>query len=138
MHGKLRRNRLKMRRSLWENAVLVLTAITVFALAVAAHERGIAQKWVTAFFGTAFPFAFVTYLRRESLRRPFWVSLAICLTVHCITIAVVFRYVLSHFQTFSPLLWYPVMMVEVFVLLIAVKRIEDKLTDTHEIVRLKF
>ena len=134
----LRRDRIKRRRALWENAFLVLTAITVFALAVAAHDRGIAQKWVTAFFGTAFPFAFVTYLRRESLRRSFWLSLATCLVVHCITIAVVFRYVLIDFQTISPLLWYPVMIVEVFVLLIAVKRIEDKLTGTHEVVRLKF
>ena len=134
----LRRDRIKRQRSVWEYALLSLTAITVFALAVAAHDRGIAQKWVTAVFGTAFPFAFVTYLRRESLRRSFWLSLAICLAVHCITIALVFRYVLIDFQTFSPLLWYPVMIVEVFVLLIAVKRIEDKLTGTHEVVRLKF
>ena len=49
-----------------------------------------------------------------------------------------FRDVLVDFQTFSPLLWYPVMIVEVFVLLIAVKRIEDKLTGTHAMVRLKF
>ena len=37
---------------------------------------------------------------------------------------------------FSILFWYPVMLVEVFVFLIAVKRIHDKLTGTHETMKL--
>ena len=49
-----------------------------------------------------------------------------------------FRDVLVDFQTFGPLLWYPVMIVEVFALLMAVKRIEDKLAGTPAMVRLKF
>jgi hypothetical protein len=49
---------------------------------------------------------------------------------------VFFQYVLYGVARFSILFWYPVMLVEVFVLLIAVKRIHDKLTGTHETIKL--
>lgn len=39
---------------------------------------------------------------------------------------VLFQFVLSDFSRFSPLLWTPVMILETFVLLIAVAKIENK------------
>ena len=47
-----------------------------------------------------------------------------------------FQYVLYGVDRFSILFWYPVMVVEVLALLIAVKKIHDKLTGTHEIIKL--
>ena len=42
--------------SFFEKAILVLVGAIGFLLAGAAHDRGIAQKWVTALFGTIVPF----------------------------------------------------------------------------------
>lgn len=131
-------NNIRRRRALCENSIGVLTTLTVFGLAVAAHDKGIQQKWITALLGTVFPFALVIYLRRRGLRWSFWASLAIFFAVHCIVIGFVFGYLLANFQSFSPLLWCPVMLVEVFVLIIGVKRIEERLTGKREVVRLKF
>ena len=39
---------------------------------------------------------------------------------------------------FSILFWYPIMLAEIFALLIAVKRIHDKLTGKHETIKLSF
>ncbi|MEQ1472558.1 MAG: hypothetical protein ABLQ96_01990 [Candidatus Acidiferrum sp.] len=138
MYGQLKKNKVRRQRALWENVLLLFMGVMAFLLAGAAHDRGIAEKWVTALFGTVFPFALVTYLRRESLRRSFWMSLTICLVAHCIVIAAIFQYVLGAFQKFSPLLWLAPMLLEVVVLLIVVKRIETKLTGKNETVKLSF
>jgi hypothetical protein len=129
---------IRKRRSLWENALGALVAAMVFALAGAAHDRGIAQKWVTALFGTLFPFCLVIYLRRRYFRWSFWVALAICLLAHCMIVAAIFQYAFANFQRMSPLLWLPFMLFEVVFLLIVVKRIEEKLTGRRETIKLSF
>lgn len=96
-------------------------------------------KWVTATIGTVAPFTFVIYVyRRRLLRWSFWVALSICLLIHTVTVAVIFRYVLNDFQSFSIWLWFPIMLSEVFALLIAVKKMGETLTGKRDTTRLTF
>jgi hypothetical protein len=46
--------------------------------------------------------------------------------------------VLADFQTLSIGLWFPIMLVEASVLLVVVKRIEEKFTGRHETLKLDF
>jgi hypothetical protein len=138
LHGKLKRDSLKRGASIWENAILLLIGVSGFFLAASARSNGIQRKWVTALFGTLIPFCLVIFLRRRSLRWSFWVGLSICLGTHLVAIWVFFRYVLADFETFSPLFWLPVMLVEIFVLLVATKRIEQKLTGNNEAIKIGF
>ena len=103
-----------------------------FGLAWAADETGIAQKWVTAIMVTLIPFGLVTFLRRRYLGRSYWLALAVCLVLHCLIIGAIFQYLFASFQRVSPILWLPVMLLEIFVLIIAVKRIEERITGRHE------
>jgi hypothetical protein len=66
------------------------------------------------------------------------VALAICLAVHAAVVGMFYQYVLVNVRTFSIWFWYPVMIAEMFVLLIAVKRIEEKITGRHETIKLNF
>ncbi len=134
----IKASKIKRRRAFWENALGVLTGVTVFVLAGAAHDRGIAYKWATALFGTLFSFGLVVFLRRKTLSWPFWVAIAICLVVHSVLVLAVFQYVLADFRKVSPLLWLPVMLIEVVPLLIAIRRIEVKLTGRHDTIKLSF
>jgi hypothetical protein len=135
---KLQAQRQRKRGSFGETALLLLSAVCTFFLAAALHNRGIHLKWVTAIAGTAFTFGAVIYICRQMLRRwAFWVALAICFAAHVIMVWIFFQFLLSGVERFSILLWYPIMMLELFVLLIAVKRIHDKLTGTHEMWELK-
>jgi hypothetical protein len=139
MYGKLKRDKVKKRRWLWENSILLLIGVFGFMLASSFHNRGIPQKWATAIVGALIPFGFVIFaFRRILFRWSFWVSLAICLTIHVLVIWVVFSYLLSGIGSFPILLWLPIMLVEVFLLLIFVKRIEEKLTGQHEKISLNF
>jgi len=130
--------RFKRRQSLWENGMLVLIAAAGFAFAYAAGHRGIALKWVTALFGTILPFALVIFLHRRNLPLPYWISLSICLAVHCAAIFVVFEYVLVGIERFSPLLWLPFMLAEFVGLLVVIPRLEHKLTGHRDATRLTF
>jgi hypothetical protein len=137
MHGKLKGNKIRSRRSIWENAILILIGVSAFAFAGAAHNRGVDQKWLTAVFGTLIPFGFVIFaFRLRLLRWSFWASLATCLAIHILLLWAFFQYVLANLQTFPILLWYPVMLIEVIVLLIAVKRIEERLIGHRETIKL--
>jgi len=139
MHGKLKGNKITRRRSIWENAILLLIGVSGFAFAGAARKRGIDQKWLTAVFGTLIPFGFVIFaFRPRLLRWSFWASLAMCLAVHVLVLWTLFQYILAIFQTFPILLWYPVMLIETVVLLIIVKRIEERLTGHRETIKLSF
>jgi hypothetical protein len=103
MYGKVKGKKIKRRSSLIENTLVVLVGVMCFFLAGAAHERGIAVKWVTALFATAIPFSFVIYFRRKTLFR--WalgVALLTCLLDHGLVIWIVFKYVLAAFDHFSP------------------------------------
>lgn len=127
------RNEIKRRGSFWENALLVLIGVFAFVLAGNLHDRGIPQKWGTAILGTLIPFGFVIFAFRQRLFRwSFWGSLAICLTVHVLVVWTFFQYFLNSIERFSILLWLPVMLIEAFVLLVVVKRIEEKFTGQHE------
>lgn len=123
---------------MWENAILVLIGASAFVLAGNAHARGIQQKWTTALFGTLVPFCLAIFLHRRSLRWPFWFSLTICLGVHLTAVWVIFQFVLASITNFSILFWLPVMLIEAFILLVAVKKLENKLTGKSETVKLSF
>jgi hypothetical protein len=96
------------------------------------------QKWHAAGFGTLLPFFFAiysypsTWLKRWS----FWTSLAICLTIHTVVIWIFFQYVLADVYHLGWALWFPVAVLESVALLIAIKKIEDKLTGKREAVKL--
>ena len=96
------------------------------------------RKWLTALFGTLIPFCLVIFLRRRNLRWPFWASFSICLGLHIVAVWAFFQFVLADFQAFTILLWLPIMLAEIFIVLIAIKRIEQKLTGRHETVKLSF
>jgi hypothetical protein len=135
---KLKGHNRKMRRSLSEYALILLVVVFAFLFASDLHNRGIHQKWGTAIIGTIITFGFVVYACRQMLGRwAFWIALGICFGAHLIIVWVFFQFLLSSFERFSILLWYPIMLVEVFVLLIAVKRIHDKLTGKRETFELR-
>jgi|ERR1700686_49737 len=133
MYGKLSRKKIKRRSSFWENTLLVLFGVFAFVLAGDLHDNGIPQKWGTAVLGTLIPFGFVIFAFRERLLRwSFWGSLGICLTIHILVIWAFFEYVLDGVGRFSILFWLPVMLIEMFLLLVVVKRIEETFTGRHE------
>jgi hypothetical protein len=137
MHQKLKGETRKRRTSFGEYVLLLLLGVFVFVTAGELHNRGIPHKWATAIIGTLGTFGIVVYLCRRIWNRwAFWVAIGICLGAHTIVTWVFFQYVLHGVDRFSILFWYPVMLVEVFVLLIVVKRIHDKLTGTHETIKL--
>jgi hypothetical protein len=137
MHGKLKGDKRKRRASLWEYALLLLIGVFAFMLAGDLHDRGIPHKWATAILGTIVPFGFVVYVCRRMLNRlAFWAAISICLGAHIIATWIFFQYVLCGVDRFSILFWYPIMLGEIFALLIAVKRIHDKLTGKRETIKL--
>ena len=129
-----RRSRRKVDR-LWEAALLILTAIFSFFLAGELHHRGIAPKWGTAIVGTLLTFAFVFYaFRSHLLRWSFWISFLLCAAIHAGLMWFIFEYVLASFTHLSPLLWFPFILIEILVLMVVVKRIEERITGKHEII----
>jgi hypothetical protein len=60
------------------------------------------------------------------------------MAVHVLAIWIVFKYVLATVSNVSPLFWIPIAVVEVFILLIATKRIETRLTGRRETTTLTF
>ena len=139
MHGKLNGRAIRKGVSFGQNALLLLIGAFAYILAGALREHGIEQRWGTAILGTLIPFGLVIYLsRKRQLRWAFCVSLAICLFLHSIAMFFVFRYVLTNFDRFSPLLWLPFMLIETVMLLIVVKRIEELLTGKREKIKLSF
>jgi len=134
-------NRVKMKRrtSFREAIVLILTGVFAFVLAGSFSQRGIAQKWATAVIATVIVFGFVAYARRQSfLRWSFWASFSICFVIHVVLVVFLFRLVLSKIERFSILFWYPVMLIEVVILFVVIKKLEEKLTGKREIVKLSF
>jgi len=137
MHRKLKGETRKRRFSFGEYVLLLLIGAFTFMTAGELHNGSIPHKWATAIMGTLVTFGIVVYVcRRMWTRWGFWVAICICLAVHAIVTLVFFQYVLYGVERFSILFWYPVMLVEIFLFLIAVKRIHDKLTGTHETIKL--
>jgi hypothetical protein len=132
MHGKLKRNGVKRRASIVENVLIILTGAFAFLLARNFHSGGVPQKWATALLGTLITFGFIVYaFRQRLLRWSFWASLTIGFSLHALVIFIFFQYFLNTVARFSILFWLPIMLVEVFVLLIVVKKIEEKLIGQH-------
>ena len=140
MHGRAKANATKRRASLKTWGITVIAGIMAFALAWAADERDIPRKWVTALMATIFTFGLVIYMRRyDGPRRwSFWAAVAICLALHTAVQGIFFGYLLANVRTFSILYWFPVMLLEMVPLLIAIKRIDEKITGRKHTVRLRF
>ena len=137
MHGKLKRNKIKRRDAITNWTITLAGVVLSFVVYVATDSRGMSRKWITAIMGTLFPFCFVIYaFRGRLLRWSFWVAFAICLVVHSVTVWAFFQYVLAGFQAFSIWFWFPVMLIESFVLLVVIKRIAEKITGQRETIRL--
>jgi hypothetical protein len=116
-----------------ENIGIVIGMLITLALATITDRRGMPHKWHTAIFGTILPFMVVILsfpLRWKRLS--FWAAFTICLAIHTVTIWIFFQYALLNVRTFGLLLWLPVAFVETFVLFVAVKRVEEKLTGKNE------
>lgn len=132
MHEQLTRQNRK-RLLTRENFGIVIGAFVALALVTITDRRGLPHKWHTAIFGTIVPFGFVmSRFRMRWNRLSFWAALTICLAIHTVAIWIFFQYVLLNAQTFGLLLWLPVAFVEGFVLLVVVKRVEEKLTGKNE------
>jgi hypothetical protein len=118
---------------------LLAFGVLGFVLAGAADQMGIGRKWITALLGTMMTFGFVIYAYRgRLLQGSVWASLGICMAAHVLVIWIIFKYVLTNFSSFSPLLWFPIAFLEIWILLIATKRIQTKLTGHRETIRLNF
>jgi len=116
-----------------ENIGLFLMGVVTVALVIFTNNRGMAHKWHTAIFGTVVPFTCVVLFLPSRWRRwSFWAAWTICLTIHTVAIYFFFQYVLSNTQNIGLLLWFPIAVIEIFVLVVAVKRIEEKLTGKKE------
>lgn len=114
-------------RSVSEAWALLLAGVITFFLIGEFHDRGISQKWITTIVGTLVPFGLVLYGNRRSLWRwTLWASLAICLVAHCALMGFTFVYVFRQVAEFSILLWSPIMVLEFFALLFAVRELEKK------------
>jgi hypothetical protein len=137
MHGRLKRNKVRRRNVITNWTITIVAVVLTFVVDSITDSRGMARKWVTAIMGTLGSFSFVIYAYRGRLLRwSFWVSLAICLGVHSVVVWAFFQYLLINFQSFSIWFWLPVMFIEAIVLLVAVKRIEEKFTGQHETIKL--
>ena len=133
------RKRIKRRSAIRENAGILLALLVVLGLAVVASRLGLPQKWHAAIIGTVVPFAMVIMGVRVAWSRwSFWASLVVCLALHIVAIWVFFQQVLSGIQNFGTVYWFPVAFVEGFVLVIIVKRVEEKLTGKDQYYKLSW
>ncbi|GAC1662811.1 MAG: hypothetical protein NVS9B4_16890 [Candidatus Acidiferrum sp.] len=138
MHGKLNRKKIK-RASAIENAFVVIIGVLSLVAVVVMDNHGAPRRWHAAIGATLIPFGFVVYAyRRRLLRWSFWPSFAACLLVHGVLIFICFQYILRDVEYVSILIWFPVAFVEAWLLLIAMKRVEEKLTGKHETIKLSF
>lgn len=125
--------RIKKRYFGRENVIIFIGALLAVVLVLIADRKGMSQKWHSAIFGTLVPFLVVLLSLRLRWRRwSFWASVFICLAIHTLAIWIFFQYVLSNVRSLGMLIWSPVALVEVVVLLVVVKRVEEKLTSKSE------
>ena len=116
-----------------ENIAYFAMGVVTLALAIIADNRGMPHKWHTAIFGTVVPFTCIVISLPSRWRQwSFWVALTICLAVHIIAMWFFFQYVLVSAQGIGLLLWFPIAVIELVVLLVAVKRIAERLDGKKE------
>ncbi|MGB6822662.1 MAG: hypothetical protein WBE21_11325 [Candidatus Acidiferrales bacterium] len=122
---------MKNRSSRKQNLIIWTTGLIALALVILADHNGLPQKWHTAIFGTVAPFGFVVaiYPRRWGTWS-FWAAFAICFAVHLLAMWILFQYVILGVAP-GWALWTPIAFVECFVLLVAVRRIENRLLGKH-------
>lgn len=126
-----------MRRSSRDNLGIFVMLLCLLALVIPADRMGMPQKWHAAILGTVAPFGVAILLYRLRWSKwSFWAALIISLVIHVAAMYVFFQYVLSNVRTFGWLWWTPVAFVETFILIVAIKRVEEKLTGKREIVTL--
>jgi hypothetical protein len=126
MRGVLEKRRSK-RSSFAENVLILCGAVIAIAAVTVADRHGAPQRWHAAVTGTVVPFLVIVWIYRMRWPRwTFWASLTTCLAVHVIAIYIFFAYVLRNVKSLALLLWFPVMFIEVFVLLVVVQRLDDK------------
>ena len=139
MHDRITRRKVKVRNRVANWSITIGSAVLTFGLLIILGDKDIPRKWVTAAMGTLFTFGSVIYACRQSLLRwSFWVSLSICFTIHCLFVWIFFQEALQGMERFSIWFWLPVMLIELFVLLIALKRLERMLTGRNEETKLNF
>ena len=137
VQGKSKRRNLKSRERRINWALTLISALVTFVLLIVADNHQVPHKWVTATVSTIAPFAFALYAFRSQISQwSFWLAFSICLTLHCLIFFLVFQFVLSGVQSISPLLLSPVMVIEFFVLLIVVKRLEQRLSGQRSTMKL--
>jgi hypothetical protein len=127
------------KRTLNENLLVFgLAFVTLFTWVVIKHW-GLSQKWFAATAGTIIPFGLVLSGYRQALNRwPFWAAFGICLLCHLILIWFIFDVLLSGIERFSVLFWFPFLLAEFFVLLVAVAKIKNRLFREKEPITLRF
>jgi hypothetical protein len=109
----------------------------MFAALIGARSLGIPEKWATALMGSLLTFGGVLYAFRTHLKRwSFWLSFLIAVAAHVAATFVLMSYIFRGVQRISIFLWYPGAFAEAILLLIVVKRIEEKFTGKHEIIKL--
>ncbi len=136
MHEQLRK-RIRRRSSLRENLSLLLLVLVGLSIATITDRWGMPQKWHSAILETlvAFWAVMMSYRLRWS-RWSFWAALSICFMVHAAAIWIFLQYILRNLDRIGTIFAFIPAFVEFFVLLIAVKRVEERLTGKHEIVKL--
>jgi hypothetical protein len=127
---RVKRFQVKKKATLRWTAFLVLFSLFTYFLVSGFADRGIAQKWATATLATLMIFAAVIYFARPRVGRwTFWTALSICFLGHAFLVWFVFDRILKRTTRFSILFWYPVILVEVVMLLIFENRIEKLLSQ---------
>jgi hypothetical protein len=135
MHEQLR-ERIKKRSAIRETLSIIAMVAVALGIGIVFQRRGMPQKWHAAILGTIVPFGSVMMGVRVAWSRwSFWASLVVCLAFHVAAIWIFFHYVLASVQHFGTLYWFPVAFLEIFVLMIAVKRVEEKLTGKRQYYR---
>jgi|SRR5579859_767221 len=103
-------------------AVLITLGAVIFL-----DYQGMPQKWHAAILGTVGPFGVVVTTYRLRWRCWwFWTSFAICLVFHCLAMWIVFQYLLANVQSFGMIFWFPMAFIEMFILLFAVAKLNQK------------
>ena len=138
MYGKLSKRKGK-KRGFTENLLAFGLAFLTLIIWIEIQRRGLDQKWSTAVAGTIIPFGLVLYGYRQVLnRRSFWGAFSVCLVCHAFLIWFVFGVVLSDVERFSVLFWLPVLLLELFALLIVIAKVHNRLFGNKESITLRF
>ena len=120
---------------------MVALGLAAFALVggLIVHYLGLPQKWATGTGATVIAFGLIIYgCRRIVNRWEFWVALSLCFLIHSAVVLLVLGVILGSTSRINMLLLCPFMLLESFVLLLAVAKIYRILTHGTETVKISF